>query len=333
MIVKSSAYTKLVAVENGKLISIDNRVLRKPIDQKMQNECLTKNSICIVCNFIFGEESIGWSKNVKAICHPFRDTIIFPSNIKTYLFSESDFCDRLITHDSINMKKWDGKYDFVYFTLNSDQGIRSKGLYMAPMIDRVAKRMGLKGLMIGYQGSSSKKLRGTVYNKAYKKVLQEMGSMHNLKVKYKKFIPEEVCSIMRGSRFVLYPNTADASPRLLTEAIVRGAPVVVNKSITGGWKYITNDNGYFFNGITVEEYLNNNDTSENEKSLQQAIEQSLMIDREKISDSFYKNYGFKNASMELANIINSISRTNYKAVAFKAWRQVLKKVARRKGWI
>lgn len=333
MIVKASAYKKLVAVGNGKIIPIDNRVLRKPIDIKKQDECLKQNSVCIVCNFSFAENRIKWSDKVRAICHPFKDDKIFPPSIKTHLFSESDFCDKLITPNFIKDTRWDGKYDFVYFTLSSNQGVRSKGLYMAPMIDRVAKKMGLRGLMIGYQKSKSKKLRGTVHDIAYKKVMEEIKSMKNLKVMYNKFDPDQVCSIMMGTRFVLYPNTADASPRLLVESIVRGTPVVVNENIYGGWKYVDDSNGCFFKGITVEDYLSSMPSDENERSLEQAINSVLLIDRDKVSNSFYKNYGFKRTSKKLADIINSISGTNYKAVTFKEWKPALEKIAKRNGWI
>jgi hypothetical protein len=333
MIVKPAAYTKLVAVKNGKLINIDNRILRKPVDRKKQDEILTDNSVCIVCNFTFLEKKIEWSKKVKAICHPFRNTKVFPKDIQTYLFSESDFCDRLITPCSTGMKKWDGKYDFVYFTLNSNQGVRSKGLHMINMIDRVAGEKGLKGLVIGYQGSKSRKLNGTIFDEAYQKVLKEIDGLKNLKVIYNKFDTNEVCAIMRGCKFALLPNTADASPRLLAEPIVRGVPVVVNRDIYGGWKYVSDKNGSFFDGLSVEDYLSGKNTLKEEMSLSNAIDDVLLKDRDTVSNSFYEDYGFRKSSKKLAKIINNISGTTYKAVAFRAWEPALKKTAKIQGWI
>ena len=333
MVVKPESFKNLVAVRNGKVVKIPNMVLRKPSNINVQNAHLAKGSVCIVCNFCFHEKKIDWSSNIKAICHPFRDDDIFPSSIKTHLFSESDFCDKFITPHSHNMEKWDGKYDFVYFFLSSSQGVRSKGLYMAPMIGRVAKRLGLKGLMIGYQGSKSNKLRGTIFDKAYRKVMTEINEIDNMKFIYKKFSTKEVCAIMRGSKFVLYPNTADASPRLLTEAIVRGVPVVVNKDIYGGWKYINNRNGSFFDGLSIEEYVDDKDTGENEESLMHSISKVLSIDRGGVSNTFYEKYGFKNSAVKFASIINRISSTNYDAVVFAEWQPVLKRVARKSRWI
>ena len=49
------------------------------------------------------------------------------------------------------------------------------------------------------------------------------------------------------SRFLFVPNIRDASPRVLTEALAVDVPVLVNKNIYGGWKYINEETGEFFN--------------------------------------------------------------------------------------
>ncbi len=333
MIVKPETFKKLIAVHKGKIIKIPNKILRKNPSVDVQNANLSDDSICIVCNFVFGEKEIKFSPKIKAVCHPFRSEGTLPSSVKKYLFSESDFCDKMITPYSGTSKRWKGKYDFVYFFLNSDQGVKSKGLYMAPMIGRVAKRLGLRGLMIGYQGSKSRKLRGTIHGKAYKMIKAEIDKTENVDFVYKKFSTEEVCIIMRSVKFVLFPNTADASPRLLTEAIVRGVPVVVNKNIYGGWKYIDNSNGSFFDGLRIEDYVNKQPTIEHELSLQGAIQNVLLIDRNKVCNTFYKKYGFKNSSIRLASIINDIGTTSYSAVAFAEWKPFLRKIARENEWL
>lgn len=48
------------------------------------------------------------------------------------------------------------------------------------------------------------------------------------------------------SRMVLFPNSADASPRLLAEALCLDVPVLVNRKILGGWKYVAPATGEFF---------------------------------------------------------------------------------------
>ena len=86
MKVKPETYKKLIAVHKGKIIKIPNMLLRKQAPLEKQNKNLTKNSVCIVCNFRFLENKIEWSPKVKAICHPFRDGSIFPKNMRKYLF-------------------------------------------------------------------------------------------------------------------------------------------------------------------------------------------------------------------------------------------------------
>ena len=43
---------------------------------------------------------------------------------------------------------------------------------------------------------------------------------------------------MQKCRFLFVPNIADASPRVITEAICYNMPVLVNRNILGGWHYV-----------------------------------------------------------------------------------------------
>ena len=330
MIVKPETYKQLVAIKNEKIVKISNIVLRKIAPIEKQNNNLTDNSVCIVCNFRFMENKIEWSKKIRAICHPFRKDDIFPSNIKKYLFSESDFCDKLITCVDYKSKKWDReKYDFVYFTLISREGTRSKGLYLLPLINEISKEFKLKGLVVNYATRETKKHEGTIYHKSLNKIKKNINKFTNLKIMNKKYSCEEVCAIMKSSKFVLLPSDADASPRLVVESIVRDTPIVVNSSIYGGWKYINKSNGVFFNAPSIEECFYNKyemDYDSYKYSLRTAIEQVLDIkNKENISKEFYRDFGFVNSSERLAKIINKISGTDYKAVSFREWEKSLKK--------
>jgi len=337
MIVKPETFKKCIALtEYNDIIDISNKVLRKCTDTNKQNKNLSKNSICIVCNFRFLENKILWSKKVKAICHPFNNDSIFPSSIKKYLFSESDFCDKLTTITEKRMKKWDKKrYDFVYFTLISREGTKSKGLYLLPLINKIAADLGLKGLVINYATRETAKHKGTIYHKSLNKVKEEISSFKNLEIVNAKFHSEEVCAIMKSCKFVLLPSDADASPRLLVETLVRNRPLVVNSAIYGGWKYINDSNGAFFDAPTIEESYSkkyNKDYEYYKSSLKNAILKTLSIEnRSEISKNFYTNYGFLNASKKMAKIINEISGTRYKAVAFKEWKKSLRKVVKNEG--
>lgn len=331
MIVKPETYKHLVAIKNDEVIKISNMVLRKIVPVEKQDSNLTDNSICIVCNFRFLENKVNWSKKVKAICHPFRNNSIFPSKIRKYLFSESDFCDKLITCVEQKSEKWNKKkYDFVYFTLISREGTKSKGLYLLPLINEVAKELKLKGLVVNYATRETKKHKETIYHKSLDSIRKNIHRFDNLKIINNKYSCEEVCAIMKSCKFVLLPSNADASPRLLVESLVRDIPLVINSSIYGGWKYINDNNGAFFDAPNIEEcYYDKYEKSYKfyKDSLTNAILKVLSIkDISNISKGFYKEFGFINSTKKMAKIINKISNTNYKAVAFKEWGKVLKKV-------
>lgn len=51
---------------------------------------------------------------------------------------------------------------------------------------------------------------------------------------------------LASARFLLVPNVLDASPRVLVEALCLDVPVVVNRRILGGWKYVNEHTGTFF---------------------------------------------------------------------------------------
>ena len=334
MRVKPETYKSLIAVDKKGIHNIPNKVLRKVCTRKQQEKNITNNSICIVCNFRFREQEVDWSSKIKAVCHPFRDDNIFPSSIKKYLFSESDFCDKLITPTKKKLwKHSDIKYDFVYFTLNSKEGTRSKGIYLLPLLDEVADKLNLNGLVIDYSVRETAKHKGTVYEEALKKVRNILPSLKRTTVLKRHLTSSEVCSVMHNSKFVFVPSDADASPRLLTESLVRNKPLVVNSNIYGGWKYIDSNNGYFFTAPTIEDFLNDKIDNSHFMSLKIAIEKVLQIDCSKISDNYYQFYGFKNASKQLAKIINKITGKKYIAVVYKEWKYHLKKISKNENWI
>jgi hypothetical protein len=52
------------------------------------------------------------------------------------------------------------------------------------------------------------------------------------------------------ARVAFLPNRSDASPRVLTEALALDMPVLVNRQILGGWKYVEAETGRFFSDET-----------------------------------------------------------------------------------
>lgn len=56
--------------------------------------------------------------------------------------------------------------------------------------------------------------------------------------------------MIAASRAVFIPSISDASPRLITEALALDVPVLVNRHILGGWKYVNAETGRFFTDET-----------------------------------------------------------------------------------
>jgi len=326
MLVKPDSYKKLVAIDaNGKFIKIPNMVMRKPLDSISQKNKISHNSVCIVCDYSFLEKRITWTNNIGAICHPFKKDNIFPSGINKFLFSESDFCDKILTpaHDP-QKNKWKGKYDFVYFSIDSVKGVKCKGLHMLEMIYLATSELGLRGLVIFYSLQGTKKIKSnSVYYEAYKKISSRYAKLKNINFIRKKYDQKSLNLIMKAVKFVLVPSIADASPRIITEALVRNVPVVLNSSIYGGWKYIDENTGSFFNGISAKEYLEKKD---NYSSMKISIEKAMQIDKSNIAAHFYRKYGFYNSARRLANIINQIDGSKYLFVSFEEWSKKLKKI-------
>ena len=52
--------------------------------------------------------------------------------------------------------------------------------------------------------------------------------------------------LIESSRALWTPNVEDASPRVLTQALCKNVPILVNRHIAGGWKYVNNRTGAFF---------------------------------------------------------------------------------------
>jgi len=53
-------------------------------------------------------------------------------------------------------------------------------------------------------------------------------------------------AVLRAARFLFVPNERDPSPRVIAEALCLDVPVVVNRTILGGWKYVNAATGVFF---------------------------------------------------------------------------------------
>lgn len=102
----------------------------------------------------------------------------------------------------------------------------------------------------------------------------------------------KVLELQRQSGCLFVTAVEDASPRIIPEAILMGTPVVVNKDIWGGWKYVNDETGLFFDesgdiDLVAEAILEMNDSNLNPREF------------------FVQNYGKKRTGIRMADFIRN----------------------------
>ena len=96
------------------------------------------------------------------------------------------------------------------------------------------------------------------------------------------------------SRMMIISSTEDASPRVLTEALTVDVPVLVNEKILGGWKYINEKTGLFYNG---------NNIIEKTSLLLNRIRKNELKPRE----YYFSKHGIKKSGKELKDFLKMIN--------------------------
>lgn len=320
----SGTIRDLVAIDKtGKLKFIRSKILRKwrPLDT--QNNLTSSHNILLCCTFRLYRKKLEWSPKINNVCHPFRDVSVFPK-MKKYLLSESDMIDPICIVDNKNPKK--KKWDFIYFTLDSIQGVKCKGFHNIRLMDKIAGKYNLRGLVVDYyhhrRAGSSKESTGYPEQGSFAHQLAKtrkiVRKVKNVCLITKSYNGNELCELMQDSRFIIFPNTRDCSPRMLTEAIVRGVPVLVNKGIWGGWKYVNKTNGMLYDAPFDIFSLQDNPSyyeGELEKAIMYMLDQPF--DHQKIRNDYLSKYGLLNTSAKLAKILNkSMGRSDLLYVGY-----------------
>jgi hypothetical protein len=206
--------------------------------------------------------------------------------------AESDFANYETHKPDPNVKK---EYDFIYICLKDNDKcepgwqshIRSWD-YVEKILEIMCQKYKLKGLLIGRIGC---KVPDSCHQ------LMELTDF----MEYSKFI-----SSFNKCKFILTASVADASPRSLTEAICYDLPCLVNKNILGGWQYVNDETGAFFNG---------NDISSFEPVLKTFLEK-LNKKEYHPRDWFIKNYGKYNSGKRLKEFVKSIFKENELNIKF-----------------
>lgn len=168
-------------------------------------------------------------------CFKNKDNYGFTPWNRTVDISESDFYDA-----EINTKITDKIYDFIYICNKDGDGCPANGWNAINRNFDLAKKcfpilcgeFNLKGLIIGREGCN--------LEKEYNGKLEVLGWLdwHILQDK------------MRQSRFLFVPNIFDASPRVVAECITKDVPVLMNRNIVCGSKYINYETGELFTDET-----------------------------------------------------------------------------------
>jgi hypothetical protein len=175
----------------------------------------------------------GWQLPEVEICeawaHCFRDPDSYlPPDKPRMLIGGSDFVNENGTwqaahRDGRPAKKW----DLIYSCLPNWLNLVQKNWDLAQLCVLRLADAGLRVLVVGRASMP--------------------GRVDHPRIDYAPQLPwAQFLRATASSRVALLPNWWDASPRVLTEALTLDVPVVVNRQILGGWKYVAEETGVFF---------------------------------------------------------------------------------------
>lgn len=177
-------------------------------------------------------DKFNYTEEIKLWLVCMKDIELYNFNCNNIItdISESDFYD--IEDPLIIVEK---KYDFIYICnkdsdtcpMNGWNAINRNYDLALKCFPIMINEYKMKGLCVGRIGCD----------------LVQFGD--NITVT--DFLPyHELQQKMRESKFLFLPNIYDASPRVIAECIIKDLPVLMNKSIICGFKYINNETGEFF---------------------------------------------------------------------------------------
>mmetsp|Transcript_26773 Transcript_26773/g.67363 ORF Transcript_26773/g.67363 Transcript_26773/m.67363 type:complete len:527 (+) Transcript_26773:630-2210(+) len=161
---------------------------------------------------------------------------ILPAGVPRILMSESDFVmwerddggGRLVPKDV--EKKW----DFLYIDNGGVWNDYNRNYTMARECLLVMMKMGLK----------------VVTTRPMKDEPEFKTFVDSGQLTVNEFAPwNQFLKVLEQARAMFTPSVADASPRSVTEAMSLNLPVLMNRNIVGGWKYINDKTGVFFSSL------------------------------------------------------------------------------------
>jgi hypothetical protein len=207
--------------------------------------------------------------------------------------AESDFANYEQHLPDPNVKK---EYDFIYICLKD--GDKKEGDKDCPagwqsqirrfdiakkLIDVMCKKYKLKGLLVGRIGCE---IPPTCHQ-----LMEQTDFMD-----YSKFIKS-----FNKCKFILTCSEADASPRTVSEAMCFNLPVLMNKKILGGWQYVSEQTGEFFDPDTID--------TDFEPVLDKFMKK-LNNNEYTPRDWFIQNYGKYNSGKRLFDFVKTLFKEN-----------------------
>lgn len=164
-------------------------------------------------------------------CHCFRNPDAFlPPGAPRALISASDFTDpHHLSPERVlaAMAEPTPIFDLVYIAACEPWKQEAKNWALAcACIPALCRDLGLRALVVQSPG------RG----------LEESTAIHHV-----DHLPwPQLLQHLARARLLFVPNQQDASPRVISEALCLDVPVLVNRGILGGWKYVNTYTGCFF---------------------------------------------------------------------------------------
>jgi hypothetical protein len=176
-----------------------------------------------------GPSFLDYDSLCEAWCHCFREPDRYlPMGRPRALISASDFTDpRRLDPGSIAPATGLPAFDFVCVGARSAWKREAKNWELARRcIPRLRRDLGLRALVVDGPEEDLAALPEVVAE---------------------PFLPwPDFLARLARARFLLVPGGMDASPRVIAEALCLDVPVVVQRDILGGWKYVNAFTGAFF---------------------------------------------------------------------------------------
>jgi hypothetical protein len=179
-----------------------------------------------------GDDQRCYESMCTAWCHCFQDPdLYFRTQKPLLLLSHSDFTDYSFVSPTRLFQEADRRkdYDFVYVCQAGPGKEWVKNWDLAQRcLPVLCGQLRLKGILIG------------------RDVIPSLPDYGGLLTICGELPWRELMSVFTRSRFLFVPNVMDPSPRIITEALCMNTPILVNRMILGGWKYVNPFTGCFF---------------------------------------------------------------------------------------